>query len=102
MCDEKDEDVKWPWEYGTAIGKKETCATCNSAGGPFMIQGARQPGANSVIAAQVCVCENLESPDYMSVQAIMRSCWHWSKREAVEQPTILVAHKPPPSFIAGV
>ena len=105
MCskeDEKDEIVCSPWDYSEAVTKKETCATCNSAGGPFMIQGMRQPGTNSVMAAQVCVCENLESPNYMIVMATMRSCGHWDMREAVQQSKIIVAHKPVPSFNVGV
>lgn len=102
MCDETDESVCSPWNYSEAVTKKETCATCNSAGGPFMIQGMRQPGSNQVIAAQVCVCENMDSPNYMIVIAAMRSCGHWVKREAVQQSKIIVAHKQVPAFKMGV
>ena len=103
MRDEKDESACGPWDYSEAITKKKTCTTCNSAGGPFMIQGTRQPGTNQIIAAQVCVCENTESPNYMLVMAAMRSCGHWVKREAVQQPKIIVAHKQvPPLTMGGV
>ena len=87
------------WDFKKAVDEKTTCVTCAFGAGPFLLQG--QPSAAGVVVAPVFACENTQSFCYMTIRTGLASCKAWLKKQPVDKPSIVIAHKNVPPFKIG-